>query len=86
MKTIRTISILVAVCLILPSCSTDTDTNITLDEPVEVRHDTAIATRMDLAKRNQYEAYVKAEIEQVSFEKGSGKLKEIYVSFYFVKF
>jgi RND family efflux transporter MFP subunit len=80
MKTIRTISILVAVCLILPSCSTDTDTNITLDEPVEVRHDTAIATRMDLAKRNQYEAYVKAEIEQVSFEKGSGKLKEIYVS------
>ena len=49
-------------------------------EPVEVQYDTAVATRMDMSRRRQYEAYVKAEIEEVSFEKRSGKLGEFYVS------
>lgn len=80
MKIIKKISLLLLLCLALSSCSTQTDNGIVLADPVEVVHDTAVVTRMDLAKRRQYEAYVKAEIEQVSFEKRSGKLKEFYVS------
>ncbi|NLM61427.1 MAG: biotin/lipoyl-binding protein [Clostridiales bacterium] len=80
MKAIRKISVLAAVCLILTSCTSDPDTGITLADPVEVKYDTAVAARMDLARRYQYEAYVKAEIEKVSFDNMSGILDEIFVS------
>ena len=80
MKAIRIISVLAAVCLMLPSCSSTSDADMTLAEPVEVHYDTAVVTRMDLVRRYQYEAYVKAEVEQVYFGKRSGMLKEFYVS------
>ena len=80
MKAIRIISVLAAFCLVLPACSGTPDTDITLAEPVEVHYDTAVAARMDLVRRYQYEAYVKAEVEQVTFGKRSGILKEFYLS------
>ena len=80
MKIIKKISLFLILCLALPACSSQANTEIVLAEPVEVLHDTAVVTRMDLSKRRLHEAYVKAEIEQVSFEKRSGKLREFYVS------
>lgn len=80
MKIIKKTTLLLVLCLTLSACTSQSDTDITLHEPVEVQYDTAVATRMDMSRRRQYEAYVKAEIEEVSFEKRSGKLGEFYVS------
>jgi multidrug efflux pump subunit AcrA (membrane-fusion protein) len=66
--------------VLLPSCSPGQETAVSLAEAVEVKYDTAAVTRRNLVSRYQYESYVKAVIEEVSYEKRSGILKKFYVN------
>ena len=69
--------LLAAVCL-LAACA-DPPPPPVLHEAVRVTYDSAMVTKGDLRRTTYYEAYVRAEVETLSFEKSNGSFGEYRV-------